>query len=65
MSLLTPSKSTLSYISTVTGRQRQTISAYLENNFEPDVDYWKENGKICLSKSTALKLLQKYNKDNT
>jgi hypothetical protein len=66
LELLIPSKSTISQIVSSTGATRQTITAYLYNNFEPEVDFWKENGKIVLSKSTALELLKKYNsKDKT
>lgn len=65
VTLLVPSKSTVSYISNITGKGRQTITSYLQNNFEPDVDYWKENGKIYTSKATTLELLRRYNKENS
>lgn len=64
LDLLIPHKSSVSQISLITGKSRQTITSNLHSNFEPEVDYWKENAKICLSKSTALKLLQQYHKDN-
>ncbi len=63
LSLLIPSKATVSFVSETTGKSRQTITQYLQNNFEPEVDYWKENGKIFISKTTALSLLRKYNNE--
>lgn len=62
LELLIPNRSTVSQISKISGTSRQTIRAYLHNNFEPEVDFWTENGNIFLSKSTALELLKKYNK---
>lgn len=61
LQMLIPNKATVSYISMATGRSRQTITSYLKNNFEPEVDYWVENGKICLSKTTTIALLRRYN----
>lgn len=59
--ILIPIKSTISHISSITGRSRQTITSFVKNNFEPDVDYWIENGKICVSKTATIELLRKYN----
>lgn len=61
LKMLIPTKSSISYISDVTGKSRQTISSFLNNNFEPEVDFWKENGKIYLSQQTTISLLRKYN----
>lgn len=61
MQILLPSKATLSYISEVTGKSRQTLTSFLKNNFEPGVDFWVENGKIITSKTTTVELLRKYN----
>ncbi len=63
LQMLIPNKSTVSYISEVTGRSRQTITSFIKNNFEPDVDFWVENGKIFLSKTTTIELLRKYNNE--
>ncbi len=63
LTMLIPNKSTVSFISEITGRSRQTITSFIKNNFEPDVDFWVENGKICLSKTTTLQLLRKYNNE--
>ncbi len=60
LNLFLPSKMTLSFIVDTTGKSRQTITQYLQNNFEPKVDFWKENGKIHVSQATAFKLLRRY-----
>ncbi len=59
--LIMPKKASVSYICDTTGKSRQTITSFLHNNYEPDVDYWKENGKIMVSKETTIKLLRRYN----
>ena len=61
LQMLVPTKASVSYICETTGKKRQTVTAYLKANFEPDVDFWIENGKIMTSKSTTLQLLRKYN----
>ena len=61
INLIVPKKSTVSQISSITSKSRQTITSYLHNNFEPEVDFWKKNGKIEVSKKTTLALLRKYN----
>lgn len=61
LSMLMPSKSTVSFICDVTGVSRQTITSYIKKNFEPEVDYWLQKGKIYLSKTTTMILLRKYN----
>jgi len=62
LELLIPSKPTVTLISNITGKSRQTVTAFLHNNYEFEVDYWTENTKITMTKSTALELLRKYNK---
>ncbi len=59
---LFPEKVTLSFIKERTGLTRQAIRMQLINNFELEVDFWKENGKIFMSKATAFQLL-KLNKE--
>lgn len=59
---LFPNKVSLSYIKERTGLTRQAIRMKLINNFEVEVDFWKENGKIYMSRPTALQLL-KLNKE--
>ncbi len=60
LNLFLPNKMTLSFICDTTGKSRQTITQYLQNHFEPKVDFWKENGKIYVSQATAFKLLRRY-----
>lgn len=55
---LFPEKVSLSFIKERTGLSRQAIRMKLINNFEVEVDFWKENGKIFVSKTTALQLLK-------
>lgn len=55
---LFPNKVSLSFIKERTGLTRQAIRMKLINNFELEVDFWKENGKIFMSKATALELLK-------
>lgn len=55
---LFPKKVALSFIKDRTGLTRQAIRMQLINNFEVEVDFWKENGKIYMSKATALQLLK-------
>ena len=59
---LFPNKVSLSFIKERTGLTRQAIRMQLINNFELEVDFWKENGKIFMSKATAFQLL-KLNKE--
>ncbi len=59
---LFPEKVALSFIKERTGLTRQAIRMQLINNFELEVDFWKENGKIFMSKATAFQLL-KLNKE--
>lgn len=54
---LFPKKMSISFIKERTGLSRQAIRQKLINNFEPEVDFWQEGGKIFMSKSVALQLL--------
>jgi len=55
---LFPEKVSLAFIKERIGLTRQAIRMRLINNFEIEVDFWKENGKIFMSKATALQLLK-------
>lgn len=59
---LFPKKVSLSFVKDRTGLTRQAIRMKLINNFEVEVDFWKEHGKIYMSRATALQLL-KLNKE--
>ena len=44
VSLLLPKCVPLSYVCDVSGKSRQTITAYVKSNLEPQVEFWLENG---------------------
>lgn len=60
LSLLFPKQIPLPQLSAITGKSRQTITAYVKSNFEPQVEFWQENGRIMLSQTAALKILRRY-----
>ena len=55
---LFPTKVSISFIVERTGLSRQGIRQKLINNFEPEVDFWQEGGKIFMSKNVAFQLLK-------
>lgn len=55
---LFPNKVSISFIKERTGLTRQGIRQKLINNFEPEVDFWQEGGKIFMSKNVAFQLLK-------
>lgn len=55
---LFPTKVSISFITERTGLSRQGIRQKLINNFEPEVDFWQEGGKIFMSKNVAFQLLK-------
>ena len=55
---LFPNKVSISFIKERTGLTRQGIRQKLINNFEPEVDFWHEGGKIFMSKKVAFQLLK-------
>ena len=57
-----PNKVSISFIKERTGLTRQGIRQKLINNFEPEVDFWQEGGKIFMSKSVALQLFTIFSK---
>ena len=46
---------------THTGKTRQSIRLFLLNNFEPDIDFWKEGGKLYVSREVATTILTRAN----
>ena len=60
--MLIPQKASVSYLSETTGRSRQGIRNFLINNFEPEVDYWVENGKMFASQGAAITILTRSSK---
>ena len=56
---LFPNKVSISFIKERTGLTRQGIRDKLINNFQPEVDFWKEGGRIYMSKNVAFQILNK------
>ena len=61
LNMLIPNKISVSYLAENTGKSRQSIHQYLIQNFEYDVDFWKEGGKTYVSKNAAITILQRAN----
>jgi hypothetical protein len=61
INMLIPKKVSVSYLAEATNKKRQSIHAFLMNNFEPDIDYWREGGKTYVSKEVAITMLQRAN----
>ena len=60
--ILVPQIASISYLSDLTGRSRQSIRQLLINNFEPEVDYWNKGGKIFVSQRVAIIILTRSSK---
>jgi hypothetical protein len=61
LNLLIPKKVSVSYLAESTGKSRQSVHKYLMNNFEPEIDFWREGGKTYVNKDTAISILQRSN----
>lgn len=61
LEMLIPKKVSVSYLAENTGKSRQSIHQYLMNNFEPDRDFWREGGKVFVSKDAAISIMQRAN----
>jgi len=57
--LFVPKEFTIREIMARTGKTRQAIIQYLERNYEPDVDYYKKNGKIYIRREVAAEIIQR------
>lgn len=60
--MLIPQKASVSYLSDTTGKSRQSIRQFLINNFEPEVDYWLEGGKMFASQKAVITILTRSSK---
>lgn len=60
--ILVPQIASISYLSDLTGRSRQSIRQLLINNFEPEVDYWNKGGRIFVSQRVAIIILTRSSK---
>ena len=61
LKIFTPNEVSLSHICILTGKSRQTVRDYLINNFEPEVHFFKKNGRIILTRDTAVQIIRTYN----
>lgn len=57
--LIIPKDFTVGYIAKQTGKSRQAVTDYITRNGEPDVDFWKKDGKIFVSEKIALQYIQR------
>ncbi|AXX86498.1 hypothetical protein AMRN_0744 [Malaciobacter marinus] len=62
ISLMIPQKASVSYLSETTGKSRQSIRQFLINNFEPEVDYWVDGGKMFASQKAVITILNRSSK---
>lgn len=60
--LLVPPSFTLPYIAETTGANRETIYKYLTRNYIENMDFWKKDDKIFLSRDVGLELIRRYKK---
>lgn len=60
--ILVPQTASISYLSDLTGKSRQSIRQLLINHFEPEVDYWNKGGKIFVSQRVAITILTRSSK---
>jgi len=61
ISMIIPTKVSVSYLVESTGKSRVSIRQYLINNFEPDKDFWQEGGKTYVNKNVAVSILGRSN----
>lgn len=59
LKMFIPVKASISHLSSMTGKSRQAIRQYLIANFEPEIDFWIENGKIYTTKETAAQIISR------
>jgi hypothetical protein len=54
---LFPNKISISFVVERTGLSRQGVRKKLIENYDIEDDFWKENGKIFMTKKVALQML--------
>ena len=54
LKLLSPKHYTIAKIADITGKSRQAVRDWLTKNSEPDVGFFKKDGKIIVSEKVAL-----------
>jgi hypothetical protein len=59
LEMVIPKKVSLSYLVECTGKSRQAMREYVMNNYIPKSDFWKEGGKIFVSRNVATDVLKR------
>jgi len=54
LKLLSPKNYSIAKIAEITGKSRQAVRDWLTSNAEPDVGFFKKDGKIIVSEKVAL-----------
>ena len=57
LKLLSPKNWTIPKIAEITGRTPQAVREWLTKNAEPDVGFFKKDGKIIVSEEVALQYI--------
>ena len=58
--LLVPATFTLSYIAEITNTNRETIYKYVKRNYIENMDFYRKNGRITVSRDIGLELIRRY-----
>ena len=58
--LIVPTTFTLSYIADITNTKRETIYKYVIRNYIEDMDFYRKNGRITVSRDVGLELIRRY-----
>lgn len=59
LEMIVPAKVSLSYLVDCTGKSRQGMREFIMNNFNHTSDFWKEGGKIFVSRNVAAAVLKR------
>ena len=57
LKLLSPKCYTIAKVADITGKTRQAVREWLINNAEPDIGFFKKDGKIIISEKVALEYI--------
>lgn len=57
LNMFIPIKTSIAHLVGMTGKSRQAIRQYIIANYEPDVDFWTEHGKIYTTKDVATQIM--------
>jgi len=59
LNIMLPKEFSILDIARRTGKSKEAIRKYLQNHFEPEVDYFMKNGKIIVERDVAIKIIQR------